>query len=339
MTLFGWDLSHYDSPTGHAAVGEGFSFFTHKAGGDANDAEMAAWWADMKPYRNRALLGAYWVLYPGAATSRADAFLSRIDATCPGWKDGPFILQVDCEKWNGDSSTVPTKSDIRTFCDRLKARMPKLTPIVYAPQWVYGNTLTGLGYPLWASSYVNGSGTASGLYPGDGSSKWGAYSGQTPAVLQFTSSATIAGQTTCDANAFRGTLAELTALIAPGWDIDMPLTDDDFKAMLAYDPNNGDGIPNPFSDASTNPTMSMKTALYNAVLISKRINDQLQPLFPKVDALKSAVDALQAKPGATVDIAALAAALAPEIDGITEDEMRALLERTEIKVHVPDSAS
>jgi hypothetical protein len=109
--------------------------------------------------------------------------------------------------------------------------MPKLRPIVYAPEWVYGDTLDGLRYPLWASRYVTGAGPASKLYPGDSSPRWAAYSGQTPAILQFTSSATIVGQTTCDANAYRGTLAQLTALIAPGWEDDV--TKDELMAGLA----------------------------------------------------------------------------------------------------------
>lgn len=218
MTILGWDQSHYDSiPDMARAYADGIRFMTHKAGGDANDAELGPWWKVAKPYRDRMLLGAYWVQYPGDPRTRADRFIARLDDQCPGWRDGPFILQTDCEIWGGDRSTLPGKSDIAAFCDRLRERMPKLRPIVYAPKWAYGNSLAGLAYPLWASAYVNGAGSAVGLYPGDGSSKWGAYSSQTPAILQYTSSATIAGQTTCDANAFRGTLTELTALLAPGW--------------------------------------------------------------------------------------------------------------------------
>jgi GH25 family lysozyme M1 (1,4-beta-N-acetylmuramidase) len=217
VPTYGWDMSHYDAPGMGSAVSDGIQFITHKAGGDANDAELGTWWQLAKPYRNQALLGAYWVLYPGAPVARAEAFLDRLDAQCAGWRTGPFILQVDCEKWGGNAATVPNRADIRAFCDQLRSRCPKLIPIVYAPKWVYGDSLTGLGYPLWASSYVNGTGGFKALYPGDGSSKWGAYSGQTPAVLQYTSSATIGGQTTCDANAYRGTLKQLTALLAPGW--------------------------------------------------------------------------------------------------------------------------
>lgn len=218
VTLYGWDASHYDAvPSGSRVAAEGFSFMTHKAGGDANDAELAAWWSALKPYRDVVMPGAYWVLYPGSPAGRADAFIARLDSQCPGWRDGPFILQADCEIWGGDTSTRPGRADIEAFCDRLAYRLPKLWPIVYAPKWAYGDSLTGLSYPLWASSYVSGTGTASALYPGDTSTRWGVYSGKVPAILQFTSSATIAGQTTCDANAYRGSFAQLQNLVAPGW--------------------------------------------------------------------------------------------------------------------------
>ena len=232
MTIFGWDMSHFDAPGIGAAVAEGISFLTHKAGGDKDDPEVGSWWRGVRGLDpDRVLLGAYWVLYPGNPTGRADAFLARLDATCPGWRDRPFLLQVDCEKWNGDPATVPDRAEIQAFCARLAARMPRLRPVVYAPKWVYGDALKGLSYPLWASSYVSGSGGFAALYPGDGSSRWAAYSGQQPAILQYSSSATIGGQSTSDANAYRGTLAELIALAAPGWSTDMDLTPENLKAI------------------------------------------------------------------------------------------------------------
>jgi hypothetical protein len=237
MTIFGWDMSHFDAPDLGTAVAEGISFVTHKAGGDAVDSELPAWWAGVRTLDpQKVLLGAYWVLYPGNPAGRADAFLARLDAACPGWRDRPFLLQADCEKWNGDPRTVPSKAEIKTFCDRLVARMPRLRPVVYAPKWVYGNDLTGLPYPLWASSYVTAAGGFRKLYPGDSSSRWQAYSGQTPAILQYTSSATIGGQATSDANAYRGTLDQLVALVAPGWeDNAMATLTDAEKAQLLTD--------------------------------------------------------------------------------------------------------
>lgn len=241
MTIFGWDMSHYDAPSIGKAVAEGFVFITHKAGGDANDTEIAAWWNGVKNLDTNVLLGAYWVQYPGDPTGKADRFLSRLDATCPGWRDRPFILQVDCEKWNNDPGTVPSKADIEAFCDRLQNRMPKLKPIVYGPEWVYHENLRGLNYPLWASAYVGGSGAASKLYPGDNSSKWAAYSGQTPAILQFSASAVIGGQTTSDANAYRGTLDQLKALVAPGWKDDLPMDQATFNKLMTGWAKSADG--------------------------------------------------------------------------------------------------
>lgn len=216
MTIFGSDVSHYDAADTRAMFADGIVFQTHKAGGDSNDAELASWWNLAKGYRDRVMLGAYWVLYPGSPSSRADSFLARLDSQCPGWRDGPFILQADCEKWNGDPTTVPSVSEVNAFCDRLVARMPKLRPIGYLPDWVYGD-ISGFRYPLWSSKYVTGSGGYRSLYPGDSAKQWAAYGGKSPSVLQYTSSATIGGQTTSDANAYRGTLAELTDLLAPGW--------------------------------------------------------------------------------------------------------------------------
>jgi hypothetical protein len=206
---------------------------THKAGGDKTDVELGAWWNAVKGQRDQLLLGAYWVLYPGNPTGHAQAFLNRLDSQCPGWRDGPFILQLDCEDWTGDGSTKPGLSDIRAACEYLIQRMPKLRPVVYASASQYGNSLAGLpsSYAaLWNARYPLGSraGAASEIYAlcgGDGGKGWNAYSGQTPAIWQFTSSATIAGQTTCDANAFRGTLADLVALVAPGWETDVTPND------------------------------------------------------------------------------------------------------------------
>jgi GH25 family lysozyme M1 (1,4-beta-N-acetylmuramidase) len=220
-TIYGWDMSHYDAPNIGTAVKEGYQFITHKAGGDALDNEYDDWWGYAKSQPNSAvLLGAYWVLYPGNPAGRADRFLERLDAASPGWRArDAFILQVDCEKWNGNSATVPSKAEIQAFCDRLVSRTGgKYRPVVYAPKWVYGDSLAGLKYPIWSSWYTSGSGTGSALYAkagGDSGPGWKAYSGQVPAIWQFTSSARIAGQDTCDANAFRGPLSSLKSLVTP----------------------------------------------------------------------------------------------------------------------------
>jgi hypothetical protein len=334
VTIFGWDQSHFDAPSIGDAVGEGITFLTHKAGGDRDDPELGAWWSNVRGLDpDKALLGAYWVLYPGSPASRADAFLARLDFLCPGWRLRPFMLQVDCEKWNGDSSTVPGKADIRAFCDRLVARCPKLRPIVYAPSWVYGDSLTGLGYPLWASRYVTGTGGFRSLYPGDSSSKWAGYSGQTPAILQYTSSATIGGQTTCDANAYRGTLAQLTALVAPGWSEDMALDDTDVAKIITGVRNAREFLSDTEVEiiatqaaAKIAPTL---TALGQSIAgLAKTVNSFVTSETTD-DAAKSA--SLQALQDAIASVAptvtaAVVAALPPGSDPVSQDEVTAAVE-------------
>lgn len=297
MTIFGWDMSHYDtvnSDTAERVIAEGFSFVTHKVGGDANDAEIRTFWNEFKDHRDALLIGGYWVLRPdtsGSIVSKANAFCDRLDSLCPGWGDTPFILQVDCERWNSDTATIPNKSEIQQFCARLRVRAPKLMPIVYGPEWVYGNNLGGLGYPLWASRYVaDSSGTAYGMYPGDDSAKWAAYSGQVPEILQFTSSATIAGQSTSDANAYRGTLAELTTLLAPGWEVDMAITDDDITRMWSIDGliANAPGA----TDITTNPEIAPRTALQRIYDLTQRMYNAAPATTAQINALTAVVQAL-----------------------------------------------
>lgn len=313
MTVFGWDMSHYDAADPKTAPSEGYEFITHKAGGDALDAELGAWWSYVRGYGQDVLLGAYWVLYPGNPVARADAFLARLDSVCPGWRDrDSFILQVDCEVWGGDTSTAPKLADIRAFCDRLRSRTGDVyRPVVYAPKWAYGDTLAGLGYPLWASSYANGSGTGSALYAsigGDSSFRWREYSGQVPLILQFTSSATIAGQTTCDANAYRGTLDELKAIVSPGKDQDMAITPADVWGA--------DLIPNPAQRASSPDHVPPGTNENTSALFA--LGDVWAQVYALRDAVaaqgKSLLAAIQAVAGKDyVDEASLAKALTPGV--------------------------
>jgi len=86
----------------------------------------------------------------------------------------------------------------------------------YIPHWYWQE----IGSPdistvpgLIASDYVSGSGYASSLYPGNGNQDyWFSYGGATPAILQFTDAAVIAGLSV-DCNAFQGTIQELQTLL------------------------------------------------------------------------------------------------------------------------------
>lgn len=324
MTIFGWDASHYDAPSIGNALAQGITFITHKAGGDSNDAELNDWWNGVKTIgQEECLLGAYWVLYPGSPSTKADAFIARLDSQCDGWRNRPFMLQVDCEKWGGDANTVPYKGDIQTFCERLIFRMPKLVSIVYGPEWVYGSSLAGLDFPLWASSYVNGSGGFESLYPGDGSSKWHSYSGQVPAVLQYTSSANIGGQTTCDANAYRGSLQELTNLVAPGW-MEAP-------QMELTDKIGDETYPNRTVGDVLRDIEQLRDFLVNDVAGTASAGIKASAPVQSLVGLKAAIPTVaqivsatvNALPPANIDVPALAAALvaAGVTGGATKEEV------------------
>jgi hypothetical protein len=326
--VWGVDKSHFDSPTGTATiVSEGFGFMTHKAGGDANDAELNTWWINAKGYRDQIMLGAYWVLYPGHGAGAGDSFVDRLDSQCSGWRDREFILQLDCEIWGGDSSTAPGLADIRACCNRLRVLMPKLIPIVYAPKWAYGNSLTGLGFPLWSSSYVSGSGSASSIYPGDSYSGWTAYSGIVPTIAQFSSTATVAGDSTSDVNAFKGTPADLLAKLAPGWVPDPPpveVPQVELTDKVGSDPypnrtvgnvlNDVEGVRDFLVGDATGTPFSHVTA-----------TSPLGKLITQVNQIAADVAAIKANP-ATVDTAALATALAPLIKSMDEAEVQTALE-------------
>lgn len=326
---WGVDKSHFDAPTGTGTlVNQGFGFLTHKAGGDAPDAELNAWWNDAKPHRADILLGAYWVLYPGHGAGAGDSFLARLDSQCPGWRDGPFILQLDCEEWNSDAGTMPHLADIRSCANRLRTLAPKLMPIVYAPKWAYGNTLNGLGFPLWSSSYTSAQGAASAIYPGDGYSGWSAYSGIVPAIAQFSSTATAAGDTTSDVNCFKGTQQQLAALLAPGFTggtVARQISDDDVDAIV---------------DALVARTAQSDSTPYNRMAESnwdQGIPDGTDPagkrqtawkvvenLGVALRALQGDVTYLRANP-ASVDVSALATALGPVLAPLIDHDSPAEL--------------
>jgi hypothetical protein len=331
--LWGLDKSHFDSATGTATiVSQGFGFMTHKAGGDAPDAELGAWWADAKPHRADILLGAYWVLYPGHGAGAGDSFLARLDAVCDGWRDGPFILQLDCEEWNGDTGTMPRLVDIRACANRLRTLAPKLMPIVYAPKWAYGNTLNGLGFPLWSSSYTTAKGAASAIYPGDSYAGWTAYSGIVPTIAQFSSTATVAGDSTSDVNCFKGTQSQLSSLLAPGWEtLDMTTVDLSQTAL--------DAIADRLFGMSKQSDGTPTSTAGNAVL-DQGTPDGLdptgarQPHWKVVQNLGAAVGQLQADVAAlaanqvhpVVDATALAAALAPLINNLSQADLESAIE-------------
>jgi Glycosyl hydrolases family 25 len=206
------------------ARAEGIDLFTHKSseGNTYLDPNFATAMDRAGPV-NFPVVGAYHVLWPGNPLSQADDWFLKVDTYCTWWRDHPcWIWQIDAELFqNFKPYRQPSVDEINTCGDRIVARAgcKPGQVVVYAPEWLYGNSLTGLKYRcLWASNYIpSRAGGFQQLYPGDDSARWHAYSGITPTILQYTSGATIAGQSPADANAVRvNSIADLQALFLEG---------------------------------------------------------------------------------------------------------------------------
>lgn len=201
-----------------AAVRHGIVFTTHLV------CEGARFYRDPRYalYAARAhgvipLAGAYAVNHPGDQRPQVDWFIALLDQQSPWWRTGPFLVQLDAEKFDY-MSRAPSPAECQQWCDYFVDRTGGThRPVLYAPRWLYGDTMARVGYPLWASDY-GGNPVASyrQAYPGDAAGRWAAYSGRVPAILQYGSRLTIGSQHGCDANAFRGELAQLIALVGPG---------------------------------------------------------------------------------------------------------------------------
>jgi Glycosyl hydrolases family 25 len=318
VTVYVWDASNYDwtRDTDHvlnfrAARADGISGVTHKA--TEGHTYTDAYFDDFARLVNEAgigfaLVGPYHVAWPDDA-AQWDHWFDTVDSRMPWWRDFPGVVawQIDAEKFSG-MPRAPSLAEIRAGADRIiRLGVDPAAIVVYAPQWQYGDTLRGLGYKLWASNY----GTDPAVryrqaYPGDTSPRWGAYSGITPALLQFGSKTIIGEQHTCDASAVRvANEADLQALFGG----DMPLSTGEViaiaNAVWAH------GILNPDSGATM-------TAAERVLDIEVKGGD----LAAKLASLALAVGKLA--PG-NVDVPALAAALAADLGPDLGNELVAAL--------------
>lgn len=222
--VWGWDASNNDwNPQRGpmdlvSAQRDGISFFTHKAteGSTFKD-----------PYFKQALeraraagipvLGCYHYLWPDNIEEQVNVWMDYVESQTPWWKEVPWIWQIDAEK--DGVPRPPTPDEISRAVAMVKRRMEiqgtRGYVIVYAPRWLYENSL-GAGYDVWNSYYV-GSGSPRRFKDqyqgvGDYSAGWDSMSGRTPRILQFASDGVVGRQNTCDVNKFNGDLHQLIRL-------------------------------------------------------------------------------------------------------------------------------
>ncbi|MFB9926333.1 glycoside hydrolase family 25 protein [Amycolatopsis halotolerans] len=169
------------------------------------------------------LIAAYW--YQRANASAAQ-HVAKIKAVVP--RDVAVIMDVEANGGN----VVLTREILRL----LQAEGYR-TPFVYIPRWYWQQlgspSLAGLP-PLWSSRYPdNLVGTLSSEWSQVPASYWNGYGGAEVGLLQFTSSARIGGYAPLDASAFRGTRAQLAALIGGSAAPLTQETEDDDMAVQA----------------------------------------------------------------------------------------------------------
>ncbi len=218
--VFGWDASDYDWQRGPmdlaAAARDGIEFFTHKAT-EATWTKHVHYGEAMRRARDAGIpvLGAYHVVRsPADAEREVDYCLAYVNAQTPWWRDFPcWFWQVDLEKWSYDN--VPA-AEGEAFADIIEAKTGRKA-VIYASKGQYDNALNGTSHQLWNANYGNNNvGHYRQIYAnrgGDSGAGWVNYSGRMPIFWQYGSRTTIGSQSTCDANAFRGTLAQLRALL------------------------------------------------------------------------------------------------------------------------------
>ncbi|NUP52511.1 MAG: glycoside hydrolase [Catenulispora sp.] len=118
--------------------------------------------------------------------------------------------------------------------------------LIYLPRWYWQQIgspgLTAMldrGLELVSSSYPGGTGSAPGLYPGDGAAGWQPYGGMTPLLYQFTNQASDGGKP-LDYNAYRGTVSQLISALAAT--STTPPTEDHMPTFMTGEIKPGDGV-------------------------------------------------------------------------------------------------
>jgi hypothetical protein len=199
--IYGPDVSHYQGAFDHRrARSEGMDFLIAKVS-QGSGMRDSRW-----PYnRDGARAAGMLVCGYHYLTTESPAAQAR---NCAGWLgDRNIPVALDHERGGGDIN------QLRVVLATFRAEGLRV-PLTYCPPFYWREigspSLAGLP-PLWKARYFTTGGTPQQLYAKTPANYWDGYGGLNPVMLQFTDGASVAGQRV-DANAFRGTRAELAAL-------------------------------------------------------------------------------------------------------------------------------
>lgn len=190
MTIFFPDISSYEAgltiqPGTVAVVAKATEGTYYRDAQYANFKAQAA--------RVGAVFSAYHFLKAGNGAGQADYCFAMVGST-------PVMLDVETE-----GASKPTEADCLAFINRMRQLGGRVWG-AYFPQWFWqqvGGNLASLGVAVVSSNYTSYSDSGPG---------WAPYGGATPVIWQYTDKQSYGGQTV-DFNAYKGTVAELAALI------------------------------------------------------------------------------------------------------------------------------
>lgn len=205
MVTLGLDLSHYQGTSVDFAQcrreGVEFVFLKSTEGSSFVDSAFATNLG--KARAARLLVAAYHYVRSNATAAAQVANVVRVVP-----RDVPVVPDVEAN--SGGIALV------REFVDRLRAAGYHV-PLTYLPRWYWQQigspSLVGLP-SLWSSRYPDTKrGSLSEEMEDVPASYWAGYGGLGVTVLQFTSSARVAGHEPLDGNAYIGTRDQLAALL------------------------------------------------------------------------------------------------------------------------------
>ncbi|MDW3850556.1 hypothetical protein NMK34_28480 [Micromonospora sp. BRA006-A] len=226
MTLFGWDASDYDVDRGltadriREARAAGIDFMTYKGTEQSRDGTFhSQYYGVMLTAAKDAgipFLGMYVVVHSDVSIEdQAITAIDYADKHTPWWRtyDG-FFWQIDLERWPTDDVPPHIGVDVGR---ELEERTGKVA-VMYASRGQYGDDDLG-DFPRWNADYpyrvAEDFKAAYARAGGDSGPGWTRYGklAETPRIWQFTDSAIIGRQHTCDADAFRGTTDDFATMI------------------------------------------------------------------------------------------------------------------------------
>lgn len=319
--IYGVDVASYQGNPSWSRVYEAGIRFAFSKVTESTDYVNPTWShnkAGMLGLGEKFLPGAYHFLHGGNGAAQARFFLSKAGDV------SRFAVALDVEASGADAAT--SRAWVKEF-----KRLTDGHPVIgYFPRWFWeaqGRPDLSFFDTIWQSHYVTGAGSPSALFAKVPSSWWVTFGNEPISILQFSSSATVAGISGhCDINAYGGTLDELRAL-ALGED-DMPLSNDDLEKIRKVVWESDKAAVPPGVTPGDNPSwqyVNLMRETYGRALETKAMVAALARQVPDVDEGAIVRGVLAGLSPAAI-AAAVVGALPTDLAHQVVDELQARLE-------------